>query len=327
MVFMKLVRYGDAGMESPGVIVDDRLIDASGEFSQFDEGFFAADGLVALESWVRAGCDGGYVVEQGVRLGAPISRPSKIVCVGLNYAAHAEEFGGENPPEPVLFMKASSAFSGPFDDVVIPAGATQLDYEVELAVVIGRTAKGVTEESAAEYVAGFCVIGDYSEREYQKHHGGQWTKGKSADTFAPMGPCLVTCDEVENINEVRIWTKVNGELIPKAEFARLLSRLAPVALTMEDRPTPFEVVTAAAFEYFREKGVDLALVEVGLGGRFDATNVLKPLLTILTNVGPDHLDLLGPTLADVAWEKAGIAKEGVPLLTGERTPELLQIIV
>ena len=199
-------------MESPAVLIDDRIIDASGEFQDFDEGFFACDGLASLQLWVEDGCPGGRVVEAGVRFGSPIARPSKIVCVGKNYADHAKEFDSKIPNEPVLFMKASSAFSGPQDDVEMPIDSTHLDYEVELAIVIGRTAKNVTLESAVEYIAGYSVMGDYTERQHQKHRGGQWTKGKSADTFAPMGPCLVSCDEVSDISDLRIWTQVNGEL-------------------------------------------------------------------------------------------------------------------
>ncbi len=209
---MKLVRYGEDGLETPAVLVDGRIIDASGEFGDYDEGFFACDGLTSLQLWVGDGCPGGRVVEDGVRMGAPIARPSKIVCVGKNYADHAKEFDSEIPNEPVLFMKASSAFSGPLDDVEMPLDSTHLDYEAELSMVIGRTTKNVTTESALEYIAGYSVMGDYTERDHQKYRGGQWTKGKSADTFAPMGPCLTTCDEISNISELRIWTKVNGEL-------------------------------------------------------------------------------------------------------------------
>ena len=217
---MKLVRYGEAGFEKTAVVVNGKMIDAGGEFQHYDEGFFARGGMTALESWVEGGCVGGREVFEGVssegvsgiRVGAPIARPSKIVCVGKNYAEHAKEFGGEVPTEPVLFMKATSSYSGAFDDVETPIGSTHLDYEVELAVVIGKTAKNVTEENAAEYIAGYSVIGDYSEREFQKHRCGQWTKGKSADTFAPMGPSLVSCDEVGDIGGLGIWTKVNGEM-------------------------------------------------------------------------------------------------------------------
>ena len=209
---MRLARYGEAGFESPAVIIDGALIDASGEFQQYDEAFFACGGLAALQAWVEDGCVGGKVLSPDVRRGSPIARPSKIVCVGKNYAEHVAEFGGDLPVEPVLFMKASSAYSGPNDDVIVPLKSKHLDYEVELAIVIGRTARYVTEESAMEYIAGYSVMSDYSEREFQKERGGQWMKGKSADSFAPMGPELVTCDELGDPQALRLWTKVNGEL-------------------------------------------------------------------------------------------------------------------
>jgi 2,4-diketo-3-deoxy-L-fuconate hydrolase len=209
---MKLARYGEAGCEKTAVVVKGKVIDTGGEFQHYDEGFFARGGMMALESWVAGGCVGGREVAGEVRMGAPIARPSKIVCVGKNYAEHAKEFGGEVPTEPVLFMKATSSYSGAFDDVETPVGSAHLDYEVELAVVIGERAKNVTEEAAAKYIAGYSIMGDYSEREFQKHRCGQWTKGKSADTFAPMGPYLVSGDELGDVGSLDIWTKVNGEM-------------------------------------------------------------------------------------------------------------------
>jgi len=210
---MRLIRFGEEGREEPGVLLDDgRKIDASGEFFDYDEGFFAVDGLESLAEWVSQGCPGGFEIDQEARIGPPVARPSKIVCVGQNYLQHALEMGGEIPTEPVLFMKASSAWSGPHDDVLIPKGAMKMDYEVELAVVIGKTASYVSEKEAMSHVAGYSVFCDYSERAFQKEHGGQWTKGKSADTFAPMGPCLVTADEVSDPQALRLWTKVNGEI-------------------------------------------------------------------------------------------------------------------
>ena len=209
---MKLIRHGGQGHEDPGVMLDDgSLIDASEEFRNYDEAFFACGGLDALRSWVDGGCIGGRRLSSDVRIGSPVARPSKLLCVGKNYADHAKEFGGEVPDEPVLFMKASSACCGPYDDVILPAGSKQLDYEVELALVIGRTASNVSETEALDYLAGYSVICDYSEREWQKEHYGQWVKGKSADTFAPMGPCLVTADELTNPQSLCLWTKVNGE--------------------------------------------------------------------------------------------------------------------
>ena len=210
---MKLIRFGEEGYEEPGVLLEDgRRIDASGEFRDYDEAFFAMGGIESIAEWVAGGCEGGMEIPASTRLGPPVARPSKIVCVGQNYREHALEMGGEIPTEPVLFMKASSAWSGPQDDVLIPRGAKKLDYEVELAMVIGKTASDVTKKDALSHVAGYSVFCDFSERAFQKDHGGQWTKGKSADTFAPMGPCLVTADEISDPQELRLWTKVNGEI-------------------------------------------------------------------------------------------------------------------
>ncbi|OYV04162.1 MAG: ureidoglycolate lyase [Verrucomicrobiales bacterium VVV1] len=210
---MRLIRFGELGREEPGVLLPDgRRIDASGEFSDYDEGFFAMGGLESLAEWVADGCVGGAEVDPSVRWGAPIDRPSKIVCIGKNYLDHAMEFGEGVPTEPVIFMKASSAWSGPNDNVIRPRGSEKLDYEVELAVVIGATASYVEEADARDYIAGYSVFCDYSERDFQKEMGGQWTKGKSADTFAPMGPCLVTPDEVADPHGLRLWCKVNNDI-------------------------------------------------------------------------------------------------------------------
>jgi 2-keto-4-pentenoate hydratase/2-oxohepta-3-ene-1,7-dioic acid hydratase in catechol pathway len=210
---MKLIRFGEPGREDPGVMLDDgRCIDASGEFLDYDEGFFAMGGMESLAEWVESGCPGGVEIPKDVRLGPPVERPSKIVCVGKNYLDHALEFGEGVPVEPVLFMKASTSWSGPFDDVIMPRGGVKLDYEVELAVIISRTASYVDESEALDYVAGYSVFCDYSERAFQKEHEGQWMKGKSADTFAPIGPWMVPAAEVADPQGMRLWTKVNGEM-------------------------------------------------------------------------------------------------------------------
>lgn len=210
---MKLIRFGDAGREEPGILLaDGRRMDASGEFNDYDEGFFAMGGIESLAEWVADGCHGATEVDPLARLGPPVARPSKIVCIGKNYPEHAKELQEGIPSEPAIFMKATSAWNGPADDVVMPRGATKVDYEVELAVVIGRTATYVDEREALEHVAGYATFCDFSERAFQKEMGGQWTKGKSADTFAPMGPWLVTADELEDPQKLRLWCKVNTEL-------------------------------------------------------------------------------------------------------------------
>lgn len=210
---MKLIRFGERGLEEPGVILPDgRRVDASGEFTDYDEFFFATGGLESLEQWVARGCPGGREVDPMIRLGPPVKRPSKIVCIGKNFLEHAIELDEGLPTEPVIFLKATSAWSGPFDDVVIPRGSTKLDYEVELAIVIGQAASYVGEMEALDYVAGYSTFCDFSERAFQKDMGGQWTKGKSADSFAPMGPWLLTADEIDDPQKLRLWSKVNGEV-------------------------------------------------------------------------------------------------------------------
>lgn len=189
---------------------DGRMMDASGVVRDYNEFFFGNGGLITLRSWIEDGCPGGHEVPPTARIGPPIKRPSKIVCVGKNYLDHALEFGEGVPSEPILFMKATSAWSGPFDDVLTPRGSSQLDYEVELAVVIGKTASYVEESEALDYVAGYSVLCDYSERVFQKQMEGQWMKGKSADTFAPMGPVLVTQEDIEDVQKLRLWCTVNG---------------------------------------------------------------------------------------------------------------------
>lgn len=210
---MKLIRFGEPGREEPGVILEDgRRVDASGQFHDYDEGFFAMGGMESLQSWVDDGCPDGETIPTGTRLGPPIERPSKIVCVGKNYLDHAKEMDDEVPAEPVLFMKANSAWSGPYDEVVRPKRSRKLDYEVELAVVIGRTVRDVPEREALGCIVGYSVFCDYSERAFQQEMGGQWVKGKSCDGFAPMGPWLTPSSQVADPQGLRLWCRVNGEI-------------------------------------------------------------------------------------------------------------------
>jgi 2-keto-4-pentenoate hydratase/2-oxohepta-3-ene-1,7-dioic acid hydratase in catechol pathway len=212
-VGVKLIRFGEAGREDPGVWLEDgRRLDASDHFHDYDEGFFASGGMESLAAWVEEGCPDAREIPPDARLGPPVDRPSKIVCVGQNYAEHARESGAGIPEHPVLFMKASSAWSGPHDEVVRPSGSTCLDYEVELAVVIGRTARAVSEGEAMGHIAGYAVFCDYSERRFQKELGGQWVKGKSCDGFAPMGPALTPAERVGDPQGLRLWCQVNGAM-------------------------------------------------------------------------------------------------------------------
>jgi 2-keto-4-pentenoate hydratase/2-oxohepta-3-ene-1,7-dioic acid hydratase in catechol pathway len=167
--------------------------------------------LTKIREWMNTQGDEAPVVPETVRLGPPIARPSKIVCIGLNYSDHAAESDMEVPDEPVIFFKASSAVCGPNDDLVLPKGSTKTDWEVELAVVIGQEASYVSEDKALDYVAGYTVHNDYSEREYQLERGGQWVKGKSCDTFAPLGPVLATPDDLGDVDALDMWLDVNGD--------------------------------------------------------------------------------------------------------------------
>lgn len=209
---MKLFRFGAYENEKPGVALSDgRLIDVSAFGEDYTEKFFATDGLSRLADWLKDNEASAPVLEPGFRYGSCIARPSKIVCIGLNYAKHAEESGAATPKEPIIFFKATSAMVGPYDNVVIPKGSEKTDWEVELAVVIGKKASYVEESEALSYVAGYAVHNDYSERAFQIERGGQWVKGKSCDTFAPVGPYLVTADEVADPNNLKLWLSVNGQ--------------------------------------------------------------------------------------------------------------------
>jgi 2-keto-4-pentenoate hydratase/2-oxohepta-3-ene-1,7-dioic acid hydratase in catechol pathway len=208
---MKLCRFGAAGDERPGlVLADGARVDASGFGQDWDERFFGGDGLARLADWARDNAAGAPRVPAEARFAPAIARPSKIVCIGLNYADHARETGATVSKEPVIFMKATSAFSGPYDPLQLPRGGICTDWEVELAVVIGRTARYVRTRDALAHVAGFALHNDYSERAFQKERGGQWTKGKSADTFAPFGPFMATADELPRFDRLGMRLAVNG---------------------------------------------------------------------------------------------------------------------
>lgn len=219
---MKLIRHGMPGAEKPGLILNDGLrVDASAFGEDYDERFFATDGLQRLATWLASEISLPSLPDD-VRLGPPTCRPSKLICIGLNYADHARESGMAVPDEPVLFFKATSAICGPYDDVVIPRGGTRTDWEVELAIMIGKKASYVAEEEAMAYVAGYVLHNDYSERAFQLERGGQWVKGKSCDTFAPLGPFLATKDEIPDPNNLRIWLTINGETIQDSNTSNFL---------------------------------------------------------------------------------------------------------
>jgi len=209
---MKLIRFGTINEEKPGVLLaNGTKIDVSAFGQDYDEAFFGSNGINTLQAWLEINQDSCPIIGDDVRLGPPLSRPSKIVCVGLNYAKHAAESGMDIPEEPVLFFKASSAIVGPFDPIVIPKGSEKTDWEVELAVVIGQKASYASESEALNHVAGYVLHNDVSERAFQLERSGQWVKGKSCDTFAPIGPFIATPDEIGDPNNLNLWLKLNGE--------------------------------------------------------------------------------------------------------------------
>jgi len=209
---MKLIRFGRPGAEKPGLLLGDGTrVDASAFGHDWNEAFLGSDGLARLAAWGRDEAAKAPRVPAGDRLGPPIARPSKIVCIGLNYADHARETRAKIPEEPIIFFKATTALSGPDDDLVLPRGSQKTDWEVELAVVIGRRARYVAPEDALAHVAGYVLHNDYSERQDQLERGGQWSKGKSHDTYAPLGPYLATPDELRDVHDLPMWLTVNGE--------------------------------------------------------------------------------------------------------------------
>ena len=208
---MKLIRFGAFGKEKPGLLLENgKMIDVSAGFQDFNESFFENNGVEKLRIWLNTNESSCPEIPTGVRLGSCVARPSKIVCIGLNYKDHAEESGMAIPAEPVVFMKATSSLCGPNDDVTIPKNSIKTDWEVELSIIIGKKTSYVSKEDAMEYVAGYALHNDVSEREFQLERGGQWDKGKGCDTFAPLGPWMVTKDEIKDVNNLNLWLKVNG---------------------------------------------------------------------------------------------------------------------
>jgi 2-keto-4-pentenoate hydratase/2-oxohepta-3-ene-1,7-dioic acid hydratase in catechol pathway len=222
---MKLIRHGELNKEKTGVAIDGKNYDTAAFGQDYNEAFFGSGGLEKLKVFVEKSLKNGGslpLVAQGVRLGSPVARPSKIVCIGLNYVDHARETGATPPPEPVIFMKSTTALCGPNDNIIIPKNSKKTDWEVELAVVIGRKASYVSEADALDYVAGYVLHNDVSEREFQIERSGTWDKGKGCDTFAPLGPWLVTPDEIKDVNKLRLWLTVNGKTMQDGTTANLI---------------------------------------------------------------------------------------------------------
>ena len=219
---MKLIRYGDLNKEKTGIILDDKMYDTSGFGEDYDEHFFETNGLERLTRYVQDNKSNLAEISLDSRLGSPVARPSKIVCIGLNYADHAQETNAKIPTEPILFFKSTTAIIGPNDAVIIPKNSVKTDWEVELAVIISKRTSYVDEAEALQYVAGYWLHNDLSEREFQLERNGTWDKGKGCDTFAPLGPFLATPDEIADIDNLRLWLKVNDQIMQDGTTANLI---------------------------------------------------------------------------------------------------------
>lgn len=209
---MKLIRFGEIGKEKPGIqLANDTKIDVSQFGEDYNETFFETNGIERLKAWLKDNESKCPSISEETRLGSPVCRPSKLLCIGLNYAKHAAEAGMKIPSEPVLFFKSTTAIVGPYDDVIIPKGSEKTDWEVELAVVIGKKASYISKDEVIDHIAGYVLHNDISERAFQIEREGQWCKGKGCDTFAPLGPFLATTDEIKDPNNLNLWLKLNGK--------------------------------------------------------------------------------------------------------------------
>ncbi|MDD5150613.1 MAG: fumarylacetoacetate hydrolase family protein [Flavobacterium sp.] len=221
---MKLIRFGEAGKEKPGIIIGEKRFDASSIVADYNEAFFEENGLEKL----KAALENNPVlpeVDASVRLGSPVARPSKIICIGLNYVDHCKETNAPIPEEPIIFFKSTTALCGPNDDLIIPKNSEKTDWEIELVFVVGKKASYVEEADAMDYVAGYCLHNDYSERAFQLERGGQWAKGKGCDTFAPLGPFMATTDEIADVDNLSMWLTVNGKTFQKSNTSNLVFKI------------------------------------------------------------------------------------------------------
>jgi len=222
---MKLIRWRKGNKTLPGIILDDHYFDASAFGEDYNEGFFETGGLQRLKKFLENHKQDLKKLDEPVQLDSPIARPSKIVCIGLNYADHARETKAQPPAEPVIFLKSTSALCGPFDPIIIPKNSKKTDWEVELAIVMAKKASYVDESTALDYIAGYCLHNDVSEREFQIERSGTWDKGKGCDHFAPLGPFLATPDEITDVNQLRLWLKVNGKTMQDGTTANLIFKI------------------------------------------------------------------------------------------------------
>jgi 2-keto-4-pentenoate hydratase/2-oxohepta-3-ene-1,7-dioic acid hydratase in catechol pathway len=221
---MKLIRFGEAGKEKPGVLIGEKRFDVSAIVADYNEAFFEENGLETL----KAALENNPVlpeVDASVRLGSPVARPSKIICIGLNYVDHCKETGAPIPEEPIIFFKSTTALCGPNDDLIIPKNSDKTDWEIELVFIVGKKASYVEEADAMDYVAGYCLHNDYSERAFQLERGGQWAKGKGCDTFAPLGPFMATTDEIADVDNLSMWLTVNGKKFQNSNTSNLVFKI------------------------------------------------------------------------------------------------------
>jgi 2,4-didehydro-3-deoxy-L-rhamnonate hydrolase len=225
---MKLFRFGEIEDEKPGIIIDEVKYDVSQFIDDYDEIFFETGGIERLAKLLDEVENNLHEIPKGSRIASCVARPSKIVCIGLNYADHAKESGAEIPKEPIIFFKSTTSLSGPNDDVIIPKNSVKTDWEVELAFVIGKKASYVEESEAMDHVAGYCLHNDISEREFQLERGGNWSKGKGCDTFAPLGPFLATKDEIADVNNLKMWLNVNEKPFQKSNTNQLIFKIPAI---------------------------------------------------------------------------------------------------
>jgi 2,4-diketo-3-deoxy-L-fuconate hydrolase len=222
---MKLIRWRKGDKNLPGLIHDGIYYDLSPLGEDYNEAFFETGGLLRLKTFLEKNKGNLKKLDEPLNLASPIARPSKIVCIGLNYADHARETKAQPPAEPVIFLKATTALSGPFDPIIIPKNSKKTDWEVELAIVIAKKTSYVEESEALDHIAGYCLHNDVSEREFQTERSGTWDKGKGCDSFAPLGPFLATPDEIPDINRLRLWLKVNGKTMQDGTTADLIFKI------------------------------------------------------------------------------------------------------
>jgi 2-keto-4-pentenoate hydratase/2-oxohepta-3-ene-1,7-dioic acid hydratase in catechol pathway len=281
---MKLIRFGKAGNEKPGIYADGKRYDVSSLVKDYDEAFFSSDQFDKIKK-THQNLQQLPEVDRQSRWAAPFARPSKIICIGLNYADHAKESNMQLPAEPVIFFKSTTSLVGPYDDLVIPKNSKKTDWEVELAVVIGKRASYIDENDAHSYIAGYCLHNDYSEREFQLERAGQWVKGKSCDTFAPIGPWLSTPDEMGDINNLRLWLTVNGQSKQESNTSNLVFKVPFLIAYLSQFMTllPGDVISTGT-----PGGVGLAqkpvpvyikegdVIELGIDGLGSSKQIAKP---------------------------------------------------